>query len=116
MYCAHLRRQLLFDEGCEFSEQRVGIVAGQMTELEIERAFLRHDIERSSTSNDARVHRGMRDIETPVIRSMIAIPPRHRFQECNRFRRSLDRIHTGRCIRRMTRVAADKAAKTFFAL
>ena len=61
----------------ELREQRLGIVAGQMAELEIERAFVRHDVKRRAAAHDAGMHGRVRNVEAAIIRPLIAMAARH---------------------------------------
>src|SRR5688572_10328134 len=112
----HFRLKGAFDIVFELLEERVGIVARQVTDLEIERALVGNDIERSAPFDGASVDGGVRDIEAAVIGSVVAVTPREPFEKGNCLRCRFDGIHAARRIRGMTREATHHAAIAFLAL
>ena len=77
---------------------------------------MRNHIERGPAVHDTRVYRRVRHIEGFVIRSAVAVPARHPFEEGDRFGRILHCIDAARRVSRMSGRAFDRATVALLAL
>src|SRR5205085_2456928 len=97
----HRRLELLHQVRSELLEQAVGLLLRQMAHLEIERAFARHDVERRAAADETGMYRRVRDVESTIVRAMLAKTQRHAPEIGDRFSSRFDGVHAARRVSRM---------------
>ena len=94
----------------ELGEQRSGIVSGKAAKLEIERAMVRHDVERSAAANDSGMHSAVADVETAVEWPAVAMPASHPLEEGDCLGSRFHRVHPAGRVGGVRGLSAHRAA------